>query len=103
AAVADRGVATTLITTEGRALTEVKLRLQNRAQPYMRVTLPGGASMVSVDVAGLSATPVAGADGMRVPLLSPGFRPAGTYEVSFVYLNSGAPFARKGDMAVALP
>jgi len=33
ATVADRAVATTLVTTEGRALTEIKLHLQNRAQP----------------------------------------------------------------------
>ena len=39
----------------------------------------------------------------RVPLLRPGFRPTGTYEVSFVYLHAGTPFARKGEMQMALP
>ena len=69
AAVADRAVATTLVTTEGRALTEIMLELQNRAQPFLKVTLPPGASMVSVEVAGESAKPALGADGTRVPLL----------------------------------
>ena len=42
AAVADHAVATTLVTTEGRALTEMVLRVQNRAQPFLKVSLPGG-------------------------------------------------------------
>ena len=58
AAVAERAVATTLVTVEGRALTEVTLWLRNRAQRYMKVDLPAGASIVSVDVAGMSAKPV---------------------------------------------
>ena len=77
AAVADRAVATTLVTSEGRALTEITLQLQNRAQPFLKVALPTGATMVSVEVAGESAKPVIGVDGTRVPLLRPGFRPTG--------------------------
>jgi hypothetical protein len=103
AAVADRAVATTLVTSEGRALTEVALQIQNRAQPFLKVTLPLGATMVSVDVAGETAKPVLGSDGIRVPLLRPGFRPTGTYQVSFVYLHAGTPFARKGEMQMTLP
>jgi hypothetical protein len=103
AAVADRAVATTLVTAEGRALTEVSLELQNRAQPFLKVTLPPGASIVSVEVAGEAAKPVLGADGTRVPLLRPGFRPKGTYSVSFVYIHAGTPFARKGDLQMTLP
>ena len=103
AAVADRAVATTLVTTEGRALTEVSLTVQNRAQPFLKVTLPAGASIVSVDVAGESAKPVLGADGTRVPLLRPGFRPSGPYQVTFVYLHAGTPFEKKGEMQMTLP
>src|SRR4029453_13838846 len=40
AAVAERAVATTLVTSEGRALTEVTLWIRNRAQPFLRVALP---------------------------------------------------------------
>jgi hypothetical protein len=103
AAIADRAVATTLVTREGRALTEVVLHLRNRAQPFMKVVLPSGASMLSVDVAGAAAKPADGSDGIRVPLLRSGFRPDGTYTVSFVYLNAGTAFAKKGDMQMALP
>ena len=103
AAIADRAVATTLVTSEGRALTEVMLTVQNRAQPFLKVTLPPGASMVSVDVAGQPAKPVLGTDGTRVPLLRSGFRPTGSYQVSFVYLHAGTPFAKKGDIEMTLP
>jgi hypothetical protein len=103
AAVAERAVATTLVTTEGRALTEVTMWVRNRAQPFMKVALAPGASMLSVEVNGQAAKPVEGKDGIRVPLLRPGFRPDGVYRVSFVYLNAGTPFAKKGDMQMALP
>jgi hypothetical protein len=103
AAYAERATATTLITAEGRALTEVVLKLQNRAQPFLKVQLSEGASIVSVEVAGEAAKPVLGADGVRVPLMRPGFRPNGSYSVSFVYLHAGTPFARKGDLRMSLP
>jgi hypothetical protein len=103
AAVADRAVATTLVTSEGRTLTEVTLWLRNRAQPFMKVALPPGASMLSVTVAGSPAKPVEGTDGLRVPLLRPGFRPDGPYTVAFVYLHAGTPFGKKGEMAMSLP
>jgi hypothetical protein len=103
AAVADRAVATTLVTSEGRALTEIALQVQNRAQPFLKVALPAGATMVSVEVAGETAKPMTGADGIRVPLLRPGFRPNGSYRVAFVYLHAGTPFLRKGDMQMTLP
>ncbi len=44
-----------------------------------------------------------GTDGTRVPLLRPGFRPTGSYQVSFVYLHAGTPFAKKGDIQMTLP
>jgi hypothetical protein len=103
AAFAERATATTLITAEGRALTEIVLNLQNRAQPFLKVTLPAGASIVSVEVAGETAKPALGVDGTRVPLLRPGFRPQGSYTVSFVYLHAGTPFARKGELQMTLP
>jgi carboxypeptidase family protein len=103
AAIAERAVATTLVTSQGRALTEVSLWLRNRAQPFMRVTLPVGASMLSVEVAGAPAKPADGADGMRVPLLRAGFKPDGPYNVSFVYIHAGPAFAKKGTMQMTLP
>jgi carboxypeptidase family protein len=103
AAVAERAVATTLLTAEGRMLTEVSMWIRNRAQPFLKVLLPAGASIVSVDVAGEPAKPVVGADGSRVPLLRPGFRPTGPYAVSFVYVHAGPALGKSGEVSVTLP
>lgn len=103
AAVAERAVVTTLVTNEGRSLTEVRLTMKNQAQPFLKVELPLDASIVSADVAGEKVKPVEGSDGIRVPLLRPGFRPNGDYEISFVFMNSGTPFAKKGGSEISLP
>jgi hypothetical protein len=103
AAIAEHATVTTLVTTEGRSLTEVKLTMKNQAQPFLKVELPAGASIVSADVAGEKVKPVEGADGQRVPLLRPGFRPTDSYEVSFVFMHSGLPFAKKGGSEISLP
>ncbi len=81
AAVAERAVVTTLVTSEGRSLTEVTLTIKNQAQPFMKVDLPQGASILSADVAGEKVKPVQGTDGNRVPLLRANFRPNGPYTV----------------------
>jgi len=103
AAVAESAEVTTLVTSEGKSLTEVKLTLKNQAQPFLKVTLPAGASILSADVAGERVKPVQGPDGSRVPLLRPGFRPTDSYTVSFVFVHSGAPFAKKGGAELSLP
>jgi hypothetical protein len=103
AAVAENAVVTTLVTSEGKSLTEVKLTLKNQAQPFLKVALPPGASILSAEVAGERVKPVQGPDGSRVPLLRPGFRPADSYTVSFVFMHSGAPFAKKGGAELSLP
>jgi hypothetical protein len=103
AAVAENAIVTTLVTSEGRSLTEVKLTLKNQAQPFLKVALPPGASILSADVAGERVKPVQGPDGNRVPLLRPGFRPTDSYTVSFVFMHSGAPFAKKGGAELSLP
>jgi len=103
AAVAERAVVTTLVTNEGRSLTEVKLTVRNQAQPFLKVDLPKDATILSAEVAGQKVKPVQGTDGSRVPLLRAGFRPTDAYEVSFVFMHSGAPFSRKGDSQLALP
>src|SRR5205823_812418 len=103
AAVVERAVVTTLVTNEGRSLTEVKLTVKNQAQPFLKVALPQGASILSAEVAGEKVKPVEGPDGNRVPLLRAGFRPNDAYEVSFVFMHSGAPFAKKGGSGISLP
>src|SRR5947208_6887619 len=103
AAVVERAIVTTLVTNEGRSLTEVKLVVKNQAQPFLKVALPQGASILSAEVAGEKVKPVEGSDGNRVPLLRAGFRPRDAYEVSFVFMHSGAPFAKKGGSDLSLP
>jgi hypothetical protein len=103
AAVAESAVVTTLVTSEGRSLTEVKLTIKNQAQPFLKVALPAGASILSADVAGEKVKPVQGPDGDRVPLLRPGYRPTSAYEISFVFMHSGTPFAKRGGSEISLP
>jgi hypothetical protein len=102
-AVAQRAEVTTLVTIEGRSLSEIKLTVKNQSQPFLKVEIPTGASILSAEVAGEKVKPVQGSDGSRVPLLRAGFRPAGAYEVSFVILNAESPLARRGDAGLALP
>lgn len=102
-AVAERATITTLMNVEGKSLTEVTLRIKNHAQPFVKVELPPGASLLSAEVEGEKVKPVLGSDGSRVPLLRAGFRPSGAYTVSFVYLSSGASFAKSGAYEMGLP
>ena len=88
------------------------MHVRNQGQPFMKVGLPQGATLLSAEVAGVGVKPVLGSDGARVPLLRPGFRPpgggvggasgGGSYEVSFVYLQSGEAYAKKGDARLTL-
>jgi len=91
------------VTTGGRSLTEIRLTIKNQAQPFLKVALPAGASILSAEVAGEKVNRVEGPDGNRVPLLHAGFRPVDSYTVSFVFMHSGAPFAKKGGSALSLP
>ena len=103
AAVAENAVVTTLVTSEGKSLTEVKLTLKNQAQPFLKVALPQGATILSAEVGGEPVKPVQGPDGSRVPLLRPRFHPTDSYTVSFVFMHSVAPFAKKGGAELSLP
>jgi hypothetical protein len=103
AAVAETAEVTTMVTSEGKSLTEVKLMVKNQAQPFLKIALPAGVSILSAEVGGERVKPVQGPDGSRVPLLRPGFRPTGSYEVSFVFMHSGTPFAKKGGADLSLP
>jgi hypothetical protein len=103
AAVAESADVTTMVTSEGKSLTEIKLVVKNQAQPFLKINLPQGTTILSADVAGERVKPVQGPDGNRVPLLRPGFRPVGSYTVSFVFMHSGTPFAKKGGADLSLP
>ncbi len=103
AAVAESATVTTMVTSEGKSLTEIKLVIRNQAQPFLKVALPAGVSILSADVGGERVKPVQGPDGSRVPLLRVGFHPTDSYTVSFVFMHSGAPFAKKGGADLSLP
>jgi Carboxypeptidase regulatory-like domain len=103
AAIAEHALVTTLVTSEGKTLTEIKLTIKNQAQPFLKVELPTGANILTAEVSGEKVKPVQGTDGDRVPLLRSGFRAAGAYTVSFVFLHPGAPFAKRGDSNISLP
>lgn len=102
-AVAQEAVVTTLVTSEGRSLTEIKLTLKNQSQPFLKIALPAGATILSAEVQGEKVKPVLGVDGSRVPLLRPGFRPTEAYTMSFVFMHAGAPFEKKGGAELSLP
>ncbi|PYS72573.1 MAG: hypothetical protein DMF69_07245, partial [Acidobacteria bacterium] len=102
-AVAERATITTLTNFAGKSLTEVTLRVRNHAQPFVKVELPAGATLLSAEVGGERVKPVLGSDGSRVPLLRTGFNPTGAYTVSFVYLSSGAAFTKRGSYQMGLP
>ena len=46
-AVVERATVTTFMNVEGRSLTEVTLRVRNHSQPFVKVGLPQGATLVS--------------------------------------------------------
>lgn len=102
-AVAERATITTLTNAAGKSLTEVTLRVKNHSQPFVRIELPAGASLLSAEVGGESVKPSSGPDGSRVPLMRPGYHPSGAYLVSFVYLSSGTAFSKRGNYEMGLP
>lgn len=103
-AVADRATVTTLMTVEGRSLTEVTLRVRNHAQRYVKVELPPDAVLVTAEVEGQPVKPMGGGrEPSRVPLSRTGFNPSGAYTVSFVYLSSGSRFTKSGTYDMNLP
>jgi hypothetical protein len=102
-AIAERATITTLMNVEGKSLTEVTLKVRNHAQPFMKIQLPKDAILLSAEVEGEKVKPAQDSDGNRVPLLRAGFRPPGVYTVSFVYLSSGAPFAKNGAYNLSIP
>ena len=102
-ALVERATITTLMNVEGKSLTEVTLRVRNHAQPFVKVELPPGATLVTAEVEGQSVKLVTGPDGSRVPLMRTGFTPSGAYTVSFVYTSTGTRFAKNGSYEMGLP
>jgi len=102
-ALVEKATITTLSNVAGKSLTEMTLRLRNHSQAFVKVQLPPGATLVTAEVGGERVQPLNGSDGTRVPLLRAGFNPAGAYTVSFVYLNDGNAFTKRGSYQMGLP
>ena len=104
AAVAERAVATTLVTTEGRALTEI-----DAVDPQPRAAVhEGGAAAGRVDGVGRSrrmqpAKPVEGADGTACRCCVPASGPTGRTRCRSSICTPATPFVKKGDMQMTLP
>ena len=104
AAVTGSTVFTTMVTSEGKSLTEVKPSSTRRDQFLKRRLLPAGVSILSAEVGGEHVKPVQGPDGgSRVPLLRPGFRPTGCVTGSFVFMRSRRSVREKGGAELSLP
>ncbi|MEZ5419361.1 MAG: hypothetical protein R2708_18760 [Vicinamibacterales bacterium] len=101
AATAGRAFATTFLTVDGRALTEMRVRVANQRQAFAKVALPAGGQIVSAALDEVAVRPVSSADGLRLPLRGNGTGPV--RELTFVYLHDGGPFDRRGERQLALP
>ncbi len=102
-ALAENATVTTVVSAEGRALTEFALLVRNRGQLFLKVDLPKGATLLSAEVGGQLVKPVEAPDGARVPLVRPGYQPSSIYGVSFVYVEAGTSFDKKGQAEMKLP
>lgn len=101
AATAGQASATTFLTVDGRALTEMRVRVANQRQAFAKVALPAGGQIVSAALDEVAVRPVSSADGLRLPLRGNGTGPV--RELTFVYLHDGGPFDRRGERQLALP
>ena len=77
AAVAQDATVTTLVTSEGKSLTEVRLTVRNQAQPFLKLGLPAGASVLSSEVAGDKVKPVQAAGWHSRAFAETGIPPGG--------------------------
>ena len=102
AAAADRATATTMITSEGRALTEIQLvaAQSSAAVPESRIAA-GGDDRVGGPRRD-SAKPASGVDGTRIPLMRAGCRPRLVLGVVRLYPRRH-PFQRRETCQMALP
>ena len=66
---------TTLVTSEGKTLTEIKLTVKNQAQPFLKVTLPAGASILSAECCWRKGQARARSGRQSRPVVAPGISP----------------------------
>ena len=95
----DQAEATTVLTPDGRRLTQVTYAMRNNSAQYLRVELPKGAELWSSFVGGRAVKAARAEDGkVLVPLARS--QTAGAdlarFAVELVYVETGAPLDEKG-------
>ena len=104
----DQANATTVMTPDGRRMTQIRYAMRNNHAQFLRVSLPQGATLWSASVGGRAAKPALGDDGkILVPLL----RSSATggslsqFEVELTYVEPGQTPAEdgKGRVETSLP
>lgn len=104
----DRAEATTMVTADGRRLTQVRYRVRNNRRQFLRLSLPQGSELWSASVAGRAVQPARAADGrILVPLIrseSSGGELA-DFEVGVVYVETGTAPGKdgRGSLRAAMP
>lgn len=104
----DQAHATTVMTPDGRRMTQIRYAMRNNHAQFLRVSLPKGATLWSASVGGRSAKPAMGDDGkILVPLLrsSASGGSLSQFEVELTYVEVGqAPDPEgKGGVDASLP
>jgi hypothetical protein len=89
----DLAYGTTLLTEDGRRLTQVRYEVRNNHKQYLRLQMPTGATLWSAAVAGKAIQPARGEDGaVLVPLPRSASEGAAlsSFQVEVVYVEDGA-------------
>lgn len=95
----DQARATTMLTADGRRLTQVRYDVRNNRRQFLRLALPPGAELWSAAVAGKAVQPARAGDGdVLLPLLRSADRSGAlsSFEVEVVYVEEGTAPDRRG-------
>jgi len=103
AAVAERAVVTTLVTTEGRSLTEIKLTIKKSGAAVLESGSASGCKH-SLRRSGRRKSKTRRRPRWQSrPAVARRLSSVDSYIVSFVFIHSGSPFAKKGGSDLSLP
>jgi len=94
-----------LMSTDGKELVQARYAIRNNQRNFVKVTLPAGATVWSVSLAGRSARPGQSPDGsLLLPLeKSRGGDDAPAFAVEILYLTKATAWQEKGREKVTLP
>ena len=105
--IIDQAAATTVLTPDGRRMTQVTYAMRNNRAQYLTLDLPDGATPWSTFVGGKAVKPAKGDDGRLLVPLARSQAAGGDlarFAVEIVYVEDGvAPVGNKGSFAARLP